>query len=69
MPAKTPWHGFDALRLPDEMLSEPHNYLATLNFATNFAFFRDQGGHHTRVVTANYWGGLRQPRIAAPGAA
>jgi hypothetical protein len=25
------------------------------NFATNFVFFRDENGHHTRLVTANYW--------------
>src|SRR5262249_28647264 len=32
-------------------------YLDPLNFATNFAFFRDGAGRHTRVVTANYWAG------------
>jgi hypothetical protein len=55
MPANTPWFSFDALRLPEDMLTDKRNYLANLNFATNFAFFRDAGGHHTRVVTANYW--------------
>jgi hypothetical protein len=55
MPANTPWYSFDMLRMPDDMLSNKHNYLATINFANNFAFFRDQGGQHTRVVTANYW--------------
>ena len=32
-----------------------------MNFATNFVFFRDADGHHTKLVTANYWsayGGL-----------
>jgi hypothetical protein len=47
----------DAARLPDDMLSVRHRYLDPLNFATNFAFFRDGGGHHTRLVTANYWSG------------
>src|ERR1041385_6956466 len=47
--------GFDALRLPDDMLSDKARYLSNLNFATNFAFFRDGKGHHTRLVTANYW--------------
>jgi hypothetical protein len=56
MPANAPWYSFDALRLPDEMLSNRQNYLANINFATNFAFFRDQGGQHSRIVTANYWG-------------
>ncbi len=49
-------HSLDALRLPDEMLSDRARYLAPLNFATNFAFFREAQGHHTRLVTANYWG-------------
>ena len=46
---------FDALRLTDDMLSDKTRYLSNLNFATNFAFFRDADGHHTRLVTANYW--------------
>ncbi len=56
MPSNTPWFSFDAMRLPDEMITDKRNYLANINFATGFAFFRDQGGQHTRVVTANYWG-------------
>jgi hypothetical protein len=65
MPANTPWFSFDALRLPDEMIGDKRNYLANLNFATNFAFFRDGGGHHTRVVTVNYWStyGAKNPQI------
>ncbi len=47
----------DEMRLPDEMLSNPGHYLDPCNFATNFAFFRDAGGRHTRLVTANYWAG------------
>jgi len=46
---------FDSLRLPDDMLSDRNRYLSNLNFATNFAFFRDADGHHTRLVTVNYW--------------
>jgi hypothetical protein len=45
----------DAVRLPEAMLSVAGRYLDRLNFATNFAFFRDQGGLSTRLVTANYW--------------
>jgi hypothetical protein len=56
LPEGTAVHSLDALRLPDEMLSDRSRYLSPLNFATNFAFFRDAGGHHTRIVTANYWG-------------
>src|SRR6266550_3869560 len=48
---------FDALRLPDDMLSDRGRYLSNLNFATNFVFFRDCEGHHTRLVTINYWSG------------
>ena len=55
-----PHYSFDALRLPDDMLTNRQHYLAAINFATNYAFFRDTGkpgaAHHTRVVTANYWG-------------
>jgi hypothetical protein len=47
----------DALRLPDTLLTNPQRYLDPLNFATNFVFFRDAGGHATRLVSANYWAG------------
>lgn len=62
--ASPAWFSLDALRLHDDMLVNRHNYLANLNFATNFAFFRDQAGHHTRVVSANYWSGYgaKDPR-------
>ncbi|MGI4955576.1 MAG: hypothetical protein ACRYGM_27530, partial [Janthinobacterium lividum] len=47
----------DDARLPDAMLTNPGKYLDRVNFATNYAFFRDTGpdGLHTRLVTANYW--------------
>jgi len=47
----------DALRLDPDMQTDRRTYLAPINFATNFAFFRDQPGQHTRIVTANYWSG------------
>ena len=50
------YYSFDAFRLPDDMLTDNRRYLSTLNFATNFVFFRDAGSQHTRLVTANYWG-------------
>ncbi len=55
----------DAVRLDDTMLTNPQRYLDPINFATNFAFFRDTGEHHTRLVTANYWAGYgaRDTRI------
>jgi hypothetical protein len=47
----------DQVRLEDEMVTNKGRYLEPINFATNFAFFRDGEGHHTRIVTANYWAG------------
>jgi len=45
----------DSMKLPSERLTKPRAYLDPLNFATNFAFFRDADGLHTRLLTANYW--------------
>ncbi len=45
----------DEMRLAPEMLVNRRTYLDPLNFATNFAFFREKEGRHTRVATANYW--------------
>jgi hypothetical protein len=47
----------DETRLPADLIGHPRRYLDKLNFATNFAFFRDQDGMSTRLVTANYWAG------------
>jgi hypothetical protein len=47
----------DAMRIAGERLTNRRSYLDPLNFATNFAFFRDTGTLHTRLVTANYWAG------------
>mgnify|MGYP001469336827 CR=1 FL=1 len=55
VPAGAEVLSFDAIRLPAEMMSDRRNYLAGINWATNFVFFRDGGGRHTRLVTANYW--------------
>lgn len=44
-------------RVPDDMITDRRHYLSPINFATNFAFFRDAAGRHTRLVTANYWTG------------
>jgi hypothetical protein len=45
----------DIMRIPPDRLTNRRVYLDPLNFATNFAFFRDADGLHTRLVTANYW--------------
>jgi len=57
----------DAMRVPEDMLTDRVNYLAKFNWATNFAWLRDEGGRHTRVVSANYWTGYgaRAPRLWA----
>jgi len=47
----------DEMRIPAERVTNSRAYLDPLNFATNFAFFRDAGGLHTRLVTTNYWSG------------
>ena len=47
----------DRARIPEAMLTNPVRYLDRLNFATNFAFFRDDGRMATRLVSANYWTG------------
>jgi hypothetical protein len=45
----------DEARLPAPMLTNRRIYLDRLNFATNYAFFRDRDGLHTRLTSANYW--------------
>lgn len=57
LPADAALVSLDAARLPTELLTNRARYLDRLNFATNFAFFRDQGGLSTRLVSANYWAG------------
>ncbi len=57
IPAGMTVASLDDIKLPEDMLSNPRRYLDPLNFATNFAFFRDADGLHTRLVTANYWAG------------
>ncbi len=47
----------DDIRLPEGMLTNTRQFLHPLNFATNFAFFRDADGQHTAVVSCNYWNG------------
>ncbi len=46
----------DRTRLPAAMLTA-RAYLDRLNFATNHAFFRDEGASSTRLTSANYWAG------------
>ena len=55
LPSHAETVSFAALKTPAALQTVPERYLSTLNFATNHVFFRDEGGHHTRLVTANYW--------------
>src|SRR6266404_3555200 len=54
----------DAIRIPEARLTNRRAYLDPLNFATNFALFRDTAALHTRLVTANYWAGYGSSEIA-----
>jgi len=49
------WESFDSLRLGTEWLTNAGHYLDPLNFVSDFLFFRDAGGLHTQISTANYW--------------
>jgi hypothetical protein len=57
LPAGTTVLTLDEARLPEAMLTNRARYLDRMNFATNFAFFRDAEGMSTRLVSANYWAG------------
>src|SRR5207244_341561 len=63
LPAGAEVRSLDATRLPAERLTNPRCYLDPLNFATNFAFFRDTGALHTCLVTANYWEGYGSAEV------
>ena len=54
---------FDDCRLEDRFLTNKNKYLDNLNFATNFAFFRDEDGARTRLSTANYWSGYGSQNV------
>lgn len=55
IPRTTEVFSLELLKLPPELQTDKARYLSALNFATNFVFFRDEAGHHTRLTTANYW--------------
>jgi hypothetical protein len=55
LPAKAQLMTLDQARLPAGMITNATHYLDPLNFATNFAFFRDDDHFGTRLTTANYW--------------
>src|SRR5712671_1746101 len=57
LPADAQVLSLDAMRIPEERLTNHRTYLDPLNFATNFALFRDTGALHTSLETANYWSG------------
>jgi hypothetical protein len=53
----------DDARIPGRLLTNPGRYLDRLNFATNHAFFREEDGLSTRLVTANYWSGYGASQV------
>jgi hypothetical protein len=55
VPASCTVHTLELARLPASLLTNASAYLDPLNFATNFAFFRDDDHLATRLATANYW--------------
>jgi hypothetical protein len=63
LPAGAQTWSLDAMRIPEARLTNRRSYLDPLNFATNFALFRDTDRLHTRVVTANYWSGYGSPAV------
>lgn len=48
-------YSLDLIKLPEELLTNPRTYLDPLNFATNFAFFRQEVKISTKLITVNYW--------------
>lgn len=67
IPAGVPTVSLDAMRIPEDMLTDHANYLSKFNWATNFGWLRDEPGRHTRLTSANYWTGYgaRVPRLWA----
>jgi hypothetical protein len=57
LPAGTEVVSLDAAKIPEARITNPKRYLDPLNFAMNYAFFREENGLSTRLVTANYWAG------------
>lgn len=61
LPAGMSVRSLDEMRIDADMLTNPGNYTDPLNFATNFALFRDVAGKdadsglHTILTTVNYW--------------
>jgi hypothetical protein len=55
LPSHSDVFSLDAMRIPAERLTNAQRYLDPLNFATNFALFRDSEAVHTRLATVNYW--------------
>ncbi len=64
LPVEAQVLSLDAMRIPEERLTNRRAYLDPLNFATNFALFRDTGALHTRLVTVNYWAGYGSAEVA-----
>jgi hypothetical protein len=55
LPAGAEVLSLDRMRIPEQRLTNPRRYLDPLNFATNFALFRDTVEVQTFLETVNYW--------------
>ena len=64
LPADAQVLSLDAMRIPEARLTNRRIYLDPLNFATNFALFRDTAALHTRLVTVNYWAGYGSAEVS-----
>jgi hypothetical protein len=64
LPPNSDIFSLDAIRIPEARLTNRRTYLDPLNFATNFALFRDGPALHTRLITANYWAGYGSTGVA-----
>ncbi len=57
VPASATVLTLNEVKLPEYLITNSERYLDAVNFATNFAFFRDDDHFGTRLTTANYWAG------------
>ena len=45
----------DGIKIPEHMILIKDQYLNRLNWTTNFVWFKEQDGVHTKMVSANCW--------------
>ncbi|MBI1243443.1 MAG: hypothetical protein GC202_00425 [Alphaproteobacteria bacterium] len=55
----------DAMRIPENLITDKKRYLSTYNFVTNLVLFCEGPTRHTRMVSANYWAGYGAKNVRA----